>query len=952
MSKLVLLLAALSLWQCGVEPQIQTLAKSGSVAMAYSPVDECIAVWNPIWQQTSGANEWWVEFRIGDGEVVSAYLEVMGRGDVPLSYAWQRWVGPTGFRVPRGSQVILHAQSSSRQAAQTHRFAYLLDEQPVTNPCAGTCASGWRPSLVQAAGANEWWVEYRIADDIDAVTAVSLEVLGVGNVALSYNWNKWVGAPSTRIGTGSFVVVHLENAIRQKAQTRPFRYLVDTTPAIRPCPSECPTDWRPAFAQAPGANEWWIEYSIDDTSVTAAALAILGGASIPLSSRWNKWAGPTDMRIPAGTPVSIRAESSTGKVAQTVVFAYLHETEPALDPCATFIDLDVTYIGRSPAYRRYEVEYTPPGYNPHLRAGTEDLKRWPDPGELVTFTAHIINKGAAPSASFAGRWFIDDQPSGGVFRAGLEPGEEAMLEVPWVWKDGHHVVRFELRAADGTAPWRDVFAVNDRLSMATDAWTFSIRVWQSWYDYYNANPNVVGTHSFEDWLQFQASEMSRLFAETRYPFAPDGLHLHITIDRIEVFPDDTPDFDGNLYEPNLYRDGNWPFSTTWSGWKDHARAVLGRRDDVTMHEWGHQIGLFDVYQMDVQDTDVQITEGEPRVRMWSNSSAGPDFRRLFDGDTRTLIATYESRPVDFVVEFAEPVALYQSRANFDIGYVHRWTLFAADSFDGVFSPGATLMSPNEVVGGGWGTSALSPVQPFRFCRLHVERLDGDRMTHVMEWELFGEGGRIDMAELLREGLVAGTDKMPRIAWDVVHYNTIAPDLMGGGIPFVLHEYTARALQLQTNWNDRRMPRRRGHFGDYLMFIPAENDLLVRAANGAPLVQATVEVFQMQDGVIPNIAKFVGRTGADGRWSFPHQTTPEYAARYGGPPAGLGVLNPWSTVYSDYPNVVGTNAVFVLRIESAGGEDQYIFLETPAFNMAYFEGHTQFAEYLVETELLD
>lgn len=51
------------------------------------------------------------------------------------------------------------------------------------------------------------------------------------------------------------------------------------------------------------------------------------------------------------------------------------------------IDLDVTYISRTPMYNRYAVLYTP-DLVPYLQAGTENNKRWPSPGEAVTFTAH------------------------------------------------------------------------------------------------------------------------------------------------------------------------------------------------------------------------------------------------------------------------------------------------------------------------------------------------------------------------------------------------------------------------------------------------------------------------------------------------------------------------------------------------------------------------------------
>jgi len=75
------------------------------------------------------------------------------------------------------------------------------------------------------------------------------------------------------------------------------------------------------------------------------------------------------------------------------------------------IDLDVTFINRSPLYQAYCVDYPwdipgQPGI-PFLCPGTEDDRRWPEQGEIVTFTAHIVNKGTVASPAFDYVWQID-----------------------------------------------------------------------------------------------------------------------------------------------------------------------------------------------------------------------------------------------------------------------------------------------------------------------------------------------------------------------------------------------------------------------------------------------------------------------------------------------------------------------------------------------------------------
>ena len=75
------------------------------------------------------------------------------------------------------------------------------------------------------------------------------------------------------------------------------------------------------------------------------------------------------------------------------------------------VDLDVTFINRTPLYKAYCVQYMydvpdQPG-RPFLCPGTENDRRWPEPGEVVTFTAHIVNKGTAASPAFGYAWHID-----------------------------------------------------------------------------------------------------------------------------------------------------------------------------------------------------------------------------------------------------------------------------------------------------------------------------------------------------------------------------------------------------------------------------------------------------------------------------------------------------------------------------------------------------------------
>jgi peptidoglycan-N-acetylglucosamine deacetylase len=192
---------------------------------------------DPTWQQTSYANEWWIEYAIS-GSVTSASLEVVGGATTTLSKSYDKWVGSPASRIAAGTPVVVHAKTSANQSAQTQPFGFLVTTSPVTAcgappPDAGTC-SALAPTWSQGSGANNWWVEYAIASSTTIASAY-LEVVGGQTVPLSLQWNKWLGPASAQIGTGASVIVHAEDTLGQRAQTSPFGYLSVSNPQTQPC---------------------------------------------------------------------------------------------------------------------------------------------------------------------------------------------------------------------------------------------------------------------------------------------------------------------------------------------------------------------------------------------------------------------------------------------------------------------------------------------------------------------------------------------------------------------------------------------------------------------------------------------------------------------------------------------------------------------------------------------
>jgi DNA-binding beta-propeller fold protein YncE len=276
------------------------------------------------------------------------------------------------------------------------------------------------------------------------------------------------------------------------------------------------------------------------------------------------------------------------------------------------VDLDVTYISRAPLYRAYCVEYlydapNQPG-RPVLCPGTENDRRWPEPGEIVTFTAHIINKGTMTSPAFDYAWYIDGVEVDNGTLPPLDPAAEVIATYQWPWTHdlspdgqralGEHTVRFTADPANAVA---ETYEVNNSLEDRTNAMSFRISITPEMYDVYNIPVDPEVPYSAEDWLQKQIAAMNTSFADAIYPATPQGAALRVRINGINVTPSD-PGADGE-------HDGGWYI-------RDEVRCVdCGYWDPETDIDWGlvhelsHQVSIIDLYAIGVYASNVFVQGG-------------------------------------------------------------------------------------------------------------------------------------------------------------------------------------------------------------------------------------------------------------------------------------------------------------------------------------------------------
>jgi len=269
------------------------------------------------------------------------------------------------------------------------------------------------------------------------------------------------------------------------------------------------------------------------------------------------------------------------------------------------VDLDVTYIGREPTYHRYCVEY--PGGVPRLCSGTENEQRWPAPGEVVTFTAHVVNKGTQASPPFSCTWYIDGTPVHTSTLPALTAGAEVTATYAWTWAHGldgerllfTHTVRF---TADPQNAISETFETNNSRQDRTDGLSLAIFFDRQLYDELDHALNGAGTYSAEDWLQWQIAQMNQRLAQAVYPTSPQGVLSRVRVDYIQVCDDVQACKDAHDW---LAQDGRWQFLYT----SDYVSRFATQIDWGLIHELGHQLGLIDLYRMNVEDWMNLVPDG-------------------------------------------------------------------------------------------------------------------------------------------------------------------------------------------------------------------------------------------------------------------------------------------------------------------------------------------------------
>ncbi|MBN1351130.1 T9SS type A sorting domain-containing protein, partial [candidate division KSB1 bacterium] len=272
-------------------------------------------------------------------------------------------------------------------------------------------------------------------------------------------------------------------------------------------------------------------------------------------------------------------------------------------------DLDVLFISRSPKYPRFAILYDPPGYNPKPDPLTENTRHVPLPGELMCYSATVGNSGGATMGNFNLKWYVDSalvqQESCGM----LFPKQRltSVLRLPWETEPS--IIRCEVQPADGAS---EATKNNNSLKIRTNALSFHFYVEQNIIELFGSHKNPMNSYGFEDWAQVHINQMNRFFADARYPgVTPDGVPEAVFLDTVSYFGNGLLPPGGTHAPEAVVWDGQWGFTGDPNAINYFENIVLGRdngMDWALLHELGHQIGLIDLYQMDVSQPQMRVIE--------------------------------------------------------------------------------------------------------------------------------------------------------------------------------------------------------------------------------------------------------------------------------------------------------------------------------------------------------
>lgn len=276
-------------------------------------------------------------------------------------------------------------------------------------------------------------------------------------------------------------------------------------------------------------------------------------------------------------------------------------------------DLHVLSLARTPQYPRYLPNYSyysitePSGFGPYIFSAATSLgggqtgatQRWPNTGDTVTYTATVRNRGTNTwSGTLSGAWRVDgavvSSPSQAVT---LAPNATASFTLPRTWEGlaVAHDISFTINVSDARG-------TNNSLTVSTKAAPFLTYVDRSYIEAFRENTSVsypqAQTDDMLDWLQRHMTRFNEMFAVANCQKRVHYNVLQILDDTAADPPVDTTPY------------AIFPFRYHATEGDARGSGYYSPTDDIDyglLHEMGHQLGLVDIYQLDIPAEANQVS---------------------------------------------------------------------------------------------------------------------------------------------------------------------------------------------------------------------------------------------------------------------------------------------------------------------------------------------------------
>lgn len=274
-------------------------------------------------------------------------------------------------------------------------------------------------------------------------------------------------------------------------------------------------------------------------------------------------------------------------------------------------DLQVLSVSRTPRYPRYAPVYTyytvtePSGFGPYTFSAATGLgsgqdagtQRWPSVGDLCTYTATIRNRGTNTwNGTLSGTWRVD----GGVVSSpskfvSLAPGAMTTFDFALNWDGQSHDISFAVDLSDARAD-------NNALSINTKSVAFLTYADISKIEQYRENTSIsypqAKTDDLFDWLNRHMVRFNQMFADA-------GSTKRVNYGILEPLDDSAadPSIDAISFAVFPFRYHSGDGDPRGSGYYNAAEDI----DYGLLHEMGHQLGLIDIYQIDLPADANQVS---------------------------------------------------------------------------------------------------------------------------------------------------------------------------------------------------------------------------------------------------------------------------------------------------------------------------------------------------------